>query len=65
MEKENKPDILYVKNVIEPLEALIQKVWKSEELSRESLRQLDALLLEKYLVLENILNEEVDIEDRI
>lgn len=59
-EKENDPNFLYVKNVIEPLEILIKKIQKSEGLSRERLKELDILLLEKYLVLENILQDEIN-----
>lgn len=50
-------DVLYVKNVIEPLEALIQKIQLSNEYSHEEVEKLNKLLLEKYLILENILQE--------
>lgn len=50
-------DVLYVKNVIEPLERLIQKIQISNEYSHEEVEKLDKLLLEKYLILENILQE--------
>ncbi len=50
-------DVLYVKNVIEPLEELIQKIQISNEYSKEEVEKLDKLLLEKYLILENILQE--------
>lgn len=60
MDKERDPNLLYVKNVIEPLEILIKKIQKSEGLSRERLKELDILLLEKYLVLENILDDEIN-----
>ncbi|MCI9233164.1 MAG: hypothetical protein HFH08_01040 [Bacilli bacterium] len=50
-------DILYVKNVIKPLEELIHKIELSDEFSRKDLEILNQLLLEKYLILENILQE--------
>lgn len=50
-------DILYVKNVIKPLEELIYKIESSKEFSQKDLKILNKLLLEKYLILENILQE--------
>lgn len=50
-------DILYVKNVIKPLEDLIYKIEISNAFSKKELKILNKLLLEKYLILENILQE--------
>lgn len=50
-------DILYVKKVIRPLEELIAKIEVSDEFSQQDLEILNQLLLEKYLILEHILQE--------
>ena len=50
-------DILYVKKVIKPLEEVIHKVEVSDEFSQRDLETLNQLLLEKYLILEHILQE--------
>lgn len=50
-------DILYVKKVIKPLEEVIHKVEASDEFSQRDLETLNQLLLEKYLILEHILQE--------
>ncbi len=50
-------DILYVKKVIKPLEEVIHKVEVSDEFSQQDLEVLNQLLLEKYLILEHILQE--------
>lgn len=57
MKCERTTNFLYVKNVIEPLEKLIQKMQSSGEFPHEELQKLDKLLFEKYLILENILQE--------
>ncbi len=50
-------DILYVKKVIKPLEEIIRKVEVSDEFSQQDLEILNQLLLEKYLIVEHILQE--------
>lgn len=50
-------DILYVKKVIKPLEDVIRKVEVSDDFSQQDLEILNQLLLEKYLILEHILQE--------
>lgn len=53
----NDTDFLYVKNVIEPLEQLIRRIQRSNEVSVDEVKELNRLLYEKYLVLEQILTE--------
>ena len=57
MKPVKETEILYVRNIINPLEALIQTIQTSDESSKKGLKELDKLLLEKYMVLENLLNE--------
>ncbi len=57
MRKEKEVDLLYVKNVIAPLENMIKKLQVSDMVSRTDIRELDKILLEKYLTLEKILEE--------
>lgn len=56
---ERNTNILYVKNVIHPLEKLVKKMREFGYLSKEERHQLDQLLLDKYLMLECILREEM------
>ena len=57
MKNEKETDLLYVKNVIAPLENMIKKLQVSENVSREDIKELDKILLEKYLTLEKIIEE--------
>ena len=54
---EKQADILYVKNVIKPLEELIRKMEVSNKFSKNDIELLNQLLTEKYIILEHILQE--------
>ena len=65
MRSERKTDFLYTKNVIEPLECLIRKVATFDDISLEERKKLDKLLLEKYVKLVQILQEEASAFNQI
>lgn len=54
---ERPTDILYVKNIIKPLEDLIKRMELSNDFSKKDVEVLNQLLAEKYIVLEHILQE--------
>lgn len=59
MKYKTESDLLYVIYILEPLEEVIKRVQVANRVSQDELEKLDRLLLKKYLMLEEKLQDKL------